>query len=83
MKEGAFAGAVIALLIYSILPIYNTDGPAALIPTGNAVSSPGAYSEYLGNLPFSMVVFTSLELLGISLGIAAQMMFRKGATEKL
>lgn len=77
MKEGAYAGAVIALLVYFMLPIYAPNGePASLFPTGNVVSDPAAYSSYVTNLPFSMIIFFALEILGISAGMASQMVLR-------
>lgn len=77
MKEGAYAGAVIALLVYFMLPIYAPNGePASLLPTGNVVSDPAAYRSYVANLPFSMIIFFALEILGISAGMASQMVLR-------
>ena len=77
MKEGAIFGAVAAFFVYMMLPIYGDNGiPAGILPTANVVSGAG-YSNYLANLPFSMIVFFSLEILGVSLGIAAQMILRK------
>jgi len=78
MKEGAYIGALVALLVYILLPIYGEDGtPATIIPTGNAVSSTTGFSTYVSNLPFSMIVFFALEILGISVGIASQMILRQ------
>lgn len=78
MKEGAYAGALIALLVYFMLPIYGDNGaPANILPTGNAISSTAGFSTYVTNLPFSMIVFFALELLGISVGITSQMVLKK------
>ncbi|MBS3101620.1 hypothetical protein J4204_05830 [Candidatus Woesearchaeota archaeon] len=78
MKEGAYIGALIALLVYFMLPIYGNNGaPASIIPTGNVVSSPTGFSTYVSNLPFSMIIFFALETLGVSLGIASQMILKK------
>ena len=78
MKEGAYIGAIVALLVYFMLPIHNDDGtPAKVIPTGYAASGTTGFATYVSNLPFSMVVFFALEILGISVGIAAQMVLRK------
>lgn len=78
MKEGAIAGALVALLVYFMLPIYGDNGtPASIIPTGNAVSSTTGFSIYVSNLPFSTIIFFALEILGISIGIVAQMVFRR------
>ena len=83
MKEGAYIGALIALLIYVMLPIYNEDGtPASVIPTGNAISDTTGFNTYVTNLPFSMIIFFALEILGVSLGIAAQMVFKKLKTSQ-
>ncbi len=78
MKEGAIFGALVALFVYVLLPIYGNNGePAALLPTANAVKDPSAYSAYVANLPFSMVIFFGLEILGISAGIGSQLVLRK------
>ena len=82
MKEGAYIGAVVALLVYFMLPIYSNGEAATVIPTGNVVSSPSSFNAYVGNLPYSMLIFFALEILGISIGIAAQMILKK-STEKL
>ncbi|MEK6827765.1 MAG: hypothetical protein AABX78_00285 [Nanoarchaeota archaeon] len=77
MKEGAYIGALVALLVYVMLPIYGNDGtPAKIIPTGNAVSSTTGFSTYVSNLPFSMVIFFALEILGISVGVTSQMVLK-------
>ena len=78
MKEGAYVGALVALIVYFVLPIYGNDGaPAKIIPTGNIVSSVNGFSSYFTNLPYSMLIFFALEILGISIGIAAQMILKK------
>ena len=82
MKEGAYIGALIALLVYFMLPIYGDNGaPATIIPTGNAISSTTGFSTYVSNLPFSTVIFFALEILGVSLGIAAQSVLRKSYSQ--
>ncbi|MBI2659572.1 hypothetical protein HYX07_00230 [Candidatus Woesearchaeota archaeon] len=82
MKEGAYAGALIALLVYFMLPIYTDSGPAKIIPTGNAISDTTGFSTYVSNLPFSMIMFFALEILGISVGAASQMILKKVHQEK-
>ncbi|MBI2657068.1 hypothetical protein HYX08_00050 [Candidatus Woesearchaeota archaeon] len=78
MKEGAYLGALAALLVYFMLPIYSDNGtPATIVPTGNAISSTTGFSTYVTNLPFSMVVFFALEILGISVGMASQAVLKK------
>ena len=78
MKEGAYIGAIAALLVYFMLPIHNEDGtPAKIIPTGHAVSSTTGFVTYVNNLPFSMIIFFALEILGISVGVASQIVLRK------
>ena len=78
MKEGAYIGALIALLVYFMLPIYGDYGaPVSIIPTGNVVSNTGSFNVYVSNLPFSMLVFFALEILGISVGISAQMVLNR------
>ena len=77
MKEGAYIGAIIAFFVYLMLPIYWDNGaPASIIPTANVVSDTNSFSEYVSNLPFSIIVFFALEILGVSLGIAAQMVLK-------
>jgi len=78
MKEGAYIGALVALLVYFLLPIYGENGaPAKIVPTGYAVSSTTGFSTYVTNLPFSMVIFFALEILGISVGAASQMVLKR------
>ena len=78
MKEGAYAGAVIAFLVYLMLPIYGENGvPASVIPTANVISDGNSFNGYVSNLPFSMIIFFALEIMGISLGITAQMVLRR------
>ncbi|MBI2659514.1 hypothetical protein HYX05_05445 [Candidatus Woesearchaeota archaeon] len=78
MKEGAYLGALIALLVYFMLPIYGENGtPATIIPTGDAASSTTGFSTYVSNLPFSMIIFFALEILGISVGVASQMILKQ------
>ena len=78
MKEGAFIGAVVALLVYVMLPIYGDNGqPATVFPTANVVSDSISFNGYLSNLPVSTLIFFALELLGVSLGITAQMVLKK------
>ena len=77
MKEGAYIGAIVAFFVYLFLPIYGDNGaPASILPTANVVSDAGYFNSYVNNLPFSMAVFFALEILGVSLGIAAQMVFK-------
>ncbi|MAG91544.1 hypothetical protein CMO83_02610 [Candidatus Woesearchaeota archaeon] len=83
MKEGAYIGALIAFLVYLMLPIYGDNGaPASIIPTANVVSDQNSFKGYVSNLPFSMIVFFALEILGISIGISAQMIFRQTYVKK-
>ena len=78
MKEGAYIGAIVGLLVYFLLPIYGENGtPASIIPTGNAVSSTTGFATYVSNLPFSMLIFFALEILGVSVGIVSQMVLKK------
>lgn len=77
MKEGAYIGALVALLVYFMLPIYGNNGmPAKILPTANVVSNTGSFNVYVSNLPFSMLVFFALEILGISVGIAGQLVLK-------
>ena len=84
MKEGAYTGALVALLVYIMLPIYSPNGGPAitLIPAGDAVLSTTGFSTYVSNLPFSMIVFFTLEIIGISVGIISQMVLKQ-TTKKL
>ena len=77
MKEGALIGAVVALVVYFLIPVYNDSGiEASILPTGGVVLD-GGLAAYLNNLPLSMVVFFAFEILGISVGIASQMILNK------
>ena len=78
MREGAYIGAIVALVVYVLFPIHGNDGvPAAIVPTGAAITSTTGFTSYVNNLPFSMVIFFALEIMGISIGIAAQMVLRR------
>ena len=78
MKEGAYIGALVTLIIYFMLPLYGDYGtPATIIPTGNVIYNPETFSKYVSNLPFSMLIFFALEILGISVGIISQMILKK------
>ena len=78
MKEGAYLGAIIAFFVYLMLPIYGDNGaPASILPTGNVVSDENSFNNYVSNLPLSTIIFFALEILGVSLGIAAQSVLRK------
>ncbi len=81
MKEGMLFGAVLGLLVYLLVPIYSTDGVQAnLLPTGNVVSDITNYNSYVANLPFSMIVFVSLEILGMGIGVIGQWVLRHSYT---
>ncbi len=82
MKEGAYIGAIVAFFVFMLLPIYGENGaPASIIPTGNVVSNTGSFNVYVSNLPFSMIIFFGLEILGVSLGITAQMVLRRSSNK--
>ena len=77
MKEGAYIGALVALLVYFMLPIYGENGmPAKILPTANVVSNSGSLNVYVSNLPYSMLIFLALEVLGVSVGIASQLVLK-------
>ena len=77
MKEGAYIGALVALIVYFMLPIYGDNGvPVTILPTGNAVTNSAGFNGYVNNLPFSMIIFFALVILGVAVGIAAQIIFR-------
>ena len=78
MKQGAIFGAIIGLLIYIMMPIYSVEGQkASLLPTGDVVNNPEGISKYISALPFSMMTFFILEVLGIGFGIAAELYLKK------
>ena len=84
MKEGAAIGGLIAFMVYLLLPIYADNGqPASIFPTANVVSDSGSFTGYVNNLPLSMIVFFALELLGISIGITAQIVLGKASQKGL
>ena len=77
MKEGAYIGALVALFVYFMLPIYGENGmPAKILPTANVVSNSGSLNVYVSNLPYSMLIFLALEVLGVSVGIASQLVLK-------
>ena len=77
MKEGAYIGALVALIVYFMLPIYGDNGvPATILPTGDAVANSAGFNGYVSNLPFSMIIFFALVILGVAVGIAAQIIFK-------
>ena len=83
MKEGAYVGAIVAFFVYLMLPIYGDNGaPASILPTGNVVSDANSFNNYVSILPLSTIIFFALEILGVSLGIMAQSMFRKAYSQK-
>ncbi|MBI2655518.1 hypothetical protein HYX06_03795 [Candidatus Woesearchaeota archaeon] len=83
MKEGAYLGAIAAFFIYLMLPIYGDNGaPASILPTGNVVSDANSFNNYVSNLPLSTIIFFALEILGVSVGIAAQSVLRKAYAQK-
>ena len=76
-------GALIGLLVYAMLPIYSAEGQkASLLPTANVVNDPQGMSKYISALPFSMMAFFILEVLGVGLGIAAEIYLRRPKAEK-
>ena len=78
MKEGAYIGAIVAFFVYLMLPIYGDGGtPASIMPTANVVANTSSFNAYASNLPFSTIIFFALEILGVSLGILAQMVFKR------
>ena len=80
MREGAYIGAIAAFFVFMLLPIYGENGaPVSIIPTGNVISNSGSMNVYVSNLPLSMVLFFGLEVLGVSLGITAQMVLRRAS----
>ena len=77
MREGAYIGALVAVLVSFMLPMDGEGGtPVSVIPTANVVSNTGSLNVYVSNLPFSMLIFFALEILGISVGIIAQMILK-------
>jgi len=83
MKQGIIFGEIIGILVYTMLPIYSAEGQrASLLPTGNVVDDPQGISRYVSALPFSMMIFFILEVLGVGLGVAAEIYLRRPKTEK-
>lgn len=80
-RPGAIFGAIIGLLVYLMLPIYSNLGEASILPTGNVISDSAQYQKYVANLPFSVFIWLTLEILGIAAGIAAMLIFRRFHTK--
>jgi hypothetical protein len=68
-KNGAMVGGVIAFLFYMFLTSITPLDGKSVIPTANAVSDPVAKALYVNGLPTAMIVFISLEVVGMILGV--------------
>ncbi len=68
-KNGAMIGATIAFLFYVFLTSITPIEGKSIIPTANAVSDPVAKALYVNGLPTAMIVFISLEVVGMILGV--------------
>jgi hypothetical protein len=68
-KNGAIVGATVAFLFYMFLTIISPTDGLSVLPTANVIGDPALKSAYLQNLPVSIIVFLSLELVGIILGV--------------
>ena len=76
-RQGAILGAIIGLFVYILLPIHSDFGEASIFPTGNVVSDSVEYNKYVSNLPFSIFIWLTLEVLGVASGIMAMMIFKR------
>ncbi len=69
VKNGALVGATLAFLFYVFLTSITSLEGKSVIPTANAVSDPVAKALYVNGLPTAMIVFISLEVVGMILGV--------------
>ena len=68
-KNGAIVGATIAFLFYAFLTSITPLDGKSVIPTAQVISDPVAKALYVNGLPTAMIVFISLEVVGMILGI--------------
>jgi hypothetical protein len=67
-KKGALIGGTLAFLFYIFLSSITPLDGKSVFPTANVVSDAEAMKEYSHNLPTSMIIFISLEVIGMLLG---------------
>ncbi len=68
-KNGAIIGATVAFLFYAFLTSITSLDGKSVIPTAQVISDPVAKALYLNGLPTAMIVFISLEVVGMILGV--------------
>jgi len=68
-KNGAMIGATIAFLFYALLSTITPLEGKSVLPTAQVISDPVAKALYLNGLPASIIVFLSLEFVGVILGV--------------
>ncbi|HLD86748.1 MAG TPA: hypothetical protein VJB12_01675 [Candidatus Nanoarchaeia archaeon] len=67
-KNGMIIGATIAFLFYAFLSFVTPLDGKSVFPTANAINDPSEMAQYVKNLPVSMLIFISLEVVGMLLG---------------
>lgn len=67
-RKGAMIGAAVAFLFYVALSMMTPLEGKSVFPTANAIANSGAMAEYVKDLPASIIVFISLEVVGLILG---------------
>ena len=68
-RNGALIGATIAFLFYAFLSTITPLEGKSVFPTAQVVSDPVAKAVYMNGLPTAMIIFISLEVVGMILGI--------------
>lgn len=67
-KNGAIIGATIAFIFYIFLSVVTPLEGKSVFPTAYVIGDEGAMEQYAKNLPSSMIIFISLEVVGMVLG---------------
>jgi hypothetical protein len=80
-KNGAIIGATVAFLFYAFLSNITPLEGKSIIPTAQVVSDPVAKAMYLNGLPTAMIVFISLEVVGMILGVIGYKILVESTTQ--
>lgn len=68
LKTGALIGATIALFFYAFLSMITPFEEKSIFPTAMVAGDTEGTAQYVRNLPTSMIIFISLEVVGMVLG---------------
>ncbi|HIH05541.1 TPA: hypothetical protein HA281_06190 [Candidatus Woesearchaeota archaeon] len=69
LKNGAIIGATVAFLFYVFLSMATPLEGKSVFPTAHVIGDPEAMQQYTQGLPVSMIMFISLEVVGMILGV--------------